>query len=47
VPCLHADPKFPDAAPGKTVRLKGYVAFHEGTDVKKAAGKWNRKLAQD
>ena len=47
VPCLHADPKFPDAAPGKTVRLKGYVAFHKGTDVKKAAEKWNRKLAQD
>ena len=41
VPCLHADPQFPDCEPGKTVRLRGYVAFHEGEDVEKAAAKWN------
>jgi hypothetical protein len=32
-PCLHSDPKFPDAAPGKTVHLKGWLSFHEGIDI--------------
>ena len=34
VPCLHADPKFPDCPPGKTVRLKGWLIFHEGDDIR-------------
>jgi len=33
VPCMHSDPKFPDCAPGETKRLRGLVAFYEGTDV--------------
>jgi hypothetical protein len=33
VPCLHADPKFPDCPPGETRRLKGWLSFYEGTDV--------------
>lgn len=33
-PCLHSDPKFPDAEPGATVRMKGRLWFHEGADVK-------------
>jgi hypothetical protein len=33
VPCLHADPKFPDCAPGETKRLRGWLSFYEGTDV--------------
>jgi hypothetical protein len=33
VPCLHADPKFPDAAPGATVRAHGVVRFYEGDDI--------------
>ena len=33
VPCLHADPKFPDCPPGETVRLRGWLSFFEGTDI--------------
>ena len=33
VPCLHSDPKFPDCAPGQTVRLAGWLSFYEGQDV--------------
>ena len=33
VPCLHSDPRFPDCAPGKTVRAQGWVRFYEGEDV--------------
>ena len=32
-PCLHADPKFPDCAPGETQRLKGWLSFYEGNDI--------------
>ena len=32
-PCLHSDPKFPDAEPGQTVEVKGWMTFHEGTDI--------------
>jgi hypothetical protein len=32
-PCLHADPKFPDCPPGKTVRLRGWLSFYEGTEI--------------
>jgi hypothetical protein len=32
-PCLHADPKFPDCAPGETQRLRGLISFYEGEDV--------------
>ncbi len=33
VPCIHADPVFPDCAPGETVRVFGWVSFFEGGDV--------------
>jgi hypothetical protein len=33
VPCLHADPKFPDCLPGETVHLRGWLSFYEGTDL--------------
>jgi hypothetical protein len=33
VPCLHADPQFPDCAPGETVRLRGWLSFYAGADV--------------
>jgi predicted amidohydrolase len=33
VPCIHADPVFPDCAPGQTVRLAGWLSFYEGPDV--------------
>jgi hypothetical protein len=32
-PCLHSDPKFPDCEPGKTVRIRGWLSFYEGTDI--------------
>jgi peptidoglycan/xylan/chitin deacetylase (PgdA/CDA1 family) len=33
-PCLHSDPQFPDCAPGETQRIRGWLSFYEGTDVK-------------
>ena len=32
-PCLHSDPKFPDAKPGETKVLHGFVSFYEGTEI--------------
>ena len=29
-PCLHADPCFPDLAPGQEATIHGHVFFHEG-----------------
>lgn len=34
VPCLHSDPQFPDCRPGETRRLRGWLSFYEGTDLK-------------
>ncbi len=34
VPCLHADPQFPACSPGQTVRLQGWLIFHEGKDIR-------------
>ncbi len=36
VPCLHADPAFPDCAPGRSVRLQGRLWFHEGAELEAA-----------
>jgi hypothetical protein len=33
-PCLHSDPEFPACAPGQTVRLRGWLSFYEGDDVR-------------
>lgn len=33
VPCIHSDPSFPDCGPGETVRARGLIKFHEGTDI--------------
>jgi len=32
-PCMHADPVFPDLAPGERSLLRGRLFFHEGTDL--------------
>ncbi len=32
-PCIHADPVFPDAAPGERVEVKGRIWFYEGADI--------------
>lgn len=33
VPCIHADPIFPDCPPGETVEVTGGLWFYEGEDV--------------
>ncbi|MBI2825467.1 MAG: hypothetical protein HYX69_12340 [Planctomycetia bacterium] len=33
-PCLHSDPKFPDCPPGETRRLRGWLSFYEGQDIR-------------
>jgi len=33
-PCLHSDPQFPDCLPGETQRIRGWLSFYEGNDVK-------------
>jgi hypothetical protein len=33
VPCIHADPVFPDAAPGQRVEINGRIWFYEGADI--------------
>jgi hypothetical protein len=33
VPCIHADPQFPDTAPGETSEMFGLVAFYAGADI--------------
>ena len=32
-PCIHADPVFPDAAPGQRVEVNGRIWFYEGKDI--------------
>jgi len=32
-PCMHADPQFPDCAPGQTHRVRGWLSFYEGEDI--------------
>ena len=32
-PCLHSDPIFPDAEPGQTVRVRGWLSFYEGDNL--------------
>ncbi|MCI0379899.1 MAG: hypothetical protein L0215_20140 [Gemmataceae bacterium] len=33
-PCIHADPKFLDCAPGETQHVRGWLSFYEGEDIK-------------
>ena len=33
-PCLHSDPVLPDCDPGRTQRLRGWLSFYEGDDVR-------------
>lgn len=48
VPCLHADPKFPDTKPGDTSSLQGLVTFYEGTEIEKEFDRleanWNKMM---
>ncbi|HVK59472.1 MAG TPA: hypothetical protein VM735_11875 [Candidatus Kapabacteria bacterium] len=46
VPCLHSDPKIPDAKPGETVTTHGLISFFEGKDIqaefKRLESNWNQ-----
>jgi hypothetical protein len=33
-PCLHADPQVPDCPPGQTRKVKGWLSFYEGDDIR-------------
>lgn len=33
VPCIHADPVFPDCPPGGASKLRGWVSFFEGPEI--------------
>ncbi|HUF64057.1 MAG TPA: hypothetical protein VMN36_18410 [Verrucomicrobiales bacterium] len=33
VPCIHADPQFPDCAAGSTVAVNGWLSFYSGSDL--------------
>jgi peptidoglycan/xylan/chitin deacetylase (PgdA/CDA1 family) len=32
-PCVHADPKIPDCPPGEMRMVRGWLSFHEGSDI--------------
>jgi hypothetical protein len=32
-PCIHADPKIPDCAPGQTQEVSGWLSFYQGDNV--------------
>jgi len=33
-PCVHSDPRFPDCEPQETVRLRGWLSFYQGNDIR-------------
>ena len=42
-PCAHADPSFPDTAPGDRHAVQGRIWFYEGDDIdgaRDAAARW-------
>jgi len=41
-PCLHSDPHFPDIPVGKSVVLRGWLSFYEGTEIDKALASVNK-----
>ncbi|MFP6581510.1 MAG: polysaccharide deacetylase family protein [Candidatus Hydrogenedentota bacterium] len=43
-PCIHADPVFPDAAPGERVEVTGYLWFYEGNDIDTEIKQAERRL---
>ncbi len=40
VPCIHADPGFPDAAPGERVEVRGRLWFYEGEVSKEGVARY-------
>jgi peptidoglycan/xylan/chitin deacetylase (PgdA/CDA1 family) len=33
-PCLHADPQVPDCPPGETRKVRGWLSFYQGDDIR-------------
>jgi hypothetical protein len=31
---MHSDPQFPDCEPGQTQRVRGWLRFYEGTNIR-------------
>lgn len=44
VPCIHADPIFPDCAPNQTVRVAGKLWFYEGDNVKQRIAELKKEV---
>ncbi|MBX7256108.1 MAG: polysaccharide deacetylase family protein [Candidatus Hydrogenedentes bacterium] len=44
VPCIHADPILPDAAPGERVSLKGRLWFYQGSNIERELRRVTSKL---
>ena len=42
-PCLHSDPRFPDAAPGETVKVRGWLGFYEGENIDRELARLSRR----
>lgn len=47
VPCIHADPSFPDCPPGETVQARGIVAFYEGQNIDHELARLNKSHFAD
>jgi hypothetical protein len=46
VPCLHADPKFPETAPGGRSEINGLIALYEGTEIEAKLAELESELAK-
>ncbi len=46
VPCMHSDPMFPDCPVGETVRVKGRLWFHEGSDIEAEIDRAGERFSQ-
>ncbi|MBK8504043.1 MAG: polysaccharide deacetylase family protein [Saprospiraceae bacterium] len=43
-PCLHADPSFPDCAPGQTVSINGILWFYSGDEIDREINRMRSEL---
>ena len=47
VPCIHADPQFPDCAPGETHRLRGWLWFYQREDIQSELRRLESRIRAD
>lgn len=43
-PCLHSDPQFPDAAPGASQSVSGWLSFYEGQEIQQELNRLKRTV---